>query len=97
MILDHFNITYLSNYNNLLHELNKLIDDNKTILIFKVISNSNVIASIQYDSLVNSYVVYKFINKYKNKAQQVDVYKKYKKGGNKNVDIHNDSIVSNTF
>ena len=76
MILDHFNITYLSNYDNLLHELNKLIDDNKTVLIFKVISNGNVIASIQYDSLVNSYVVYKFINKYKNKAQQVDVYKK---------------------
>lgn len=76
MILDHFNIIYLSNYNNLLHELNKLIDDNKTVLIFKVISNGNVIASIQYDSLVNSYVVYKFINKYKNKAQQVDVYKK---------------------
>ena len=76
MILDHFNITYLSNYNNLLHELNKLIDDNKTVLIFKVISNGNVIASIQYNSLVNSYVVYKFINKYKNKAQQVDVYKK---------------------
>ena len=76
MILDHFNIIYLSNYNNLLHELNKLIDDNKTVLIFKVISNGNVIASIQYDSLVNSYVVYKFINKYKNKAQQVDIYKK---------------------
>lgn len=75
-ILDHFNINYLSNYNNLLHELNKLIDDNKTILIFEAINDGNVIASMQYDSLVNSYVVYKFINKYKNEAQQVNVYKK---------------------
>lgn len=75
-ILEHFNISYIANYDNLLYELNRLIENYKTILIFKVINNGKTIATMQYDSQVNSFVVYKFIKKYESIVQKIDVYKK---------------------